>query len=323
LKLRPLSERKHLIGLDHFFHLSDPVPQFDHPDLPEVARRIAAAKKLGAPVILMMGAHLLRAGVSRLVIDLMEKRVLTHIAMNGAGPIHDFEMALIGATTESVADYIQDGQFGLWQETGTLNEWIRNGASAGIGFGEIAGRGIEENQLPHRDISILAAGYRLQIPVTVHVGIGYDIIHEHPSCDGAALGQASYQDFLIFARTVTRLEGGVLLNFGSSVMGPEVFLKALAMARNVAQQTGDRIARFTTAVFDLFPLAGDLTREAARNSPQYYFRPFKTLLVRAVSEGRSFYFQGDHRATFPNLYQLILRETSQDSTESLPGTPGG
>ncbi|HEY2933756.1 MAG TPA: hypothetical protein VGK99_18625 [Acidobacteriota bacterium] len=308
LKLKPLSERRHLIGLDHFLNLSDPVPEFEHPDLPELARRVAQAKQRGSPVILMMGAHLLRAGVSRFIIDLMEKGLLTHIAMNGAGPIHDFEMALIGATTESVADYIRQGQFGLWKETGELNEWVRSGAAEGLGFGEIAGRGIEQRHLPHRDLSILAAGFRLRIPVTVHIGIGYDIIHEHASCDGAAVGRSSYQDFLIFAQTVTRLEGGVLMNFGSSVMGPEIFLKALAMARNAALQGEDHVTHFTTAVFDLFPLAGDLSREASRDTHQYYFRPFKTLLVRAVSEGKSFYFQGDHRATFPNLHRLILRE---------------
>lgn len=306
LKLKPLSERKHLLGLDHFLQLSDPVPQFEHPNLPQLAERILSAHKRGAAVILMMGAHLLRAGVSRQIIDLMQRGILSHVAMNGAGPIHDYEMARIGATTESVAEYIASGQFGLWTETGEINDWIRRGAREKLGFGEIAGRGIEEHRLPHREISILAAGYRLQVPVTVHVGIGYDIIHEHPSFDGAAVGEASYRDFLIFAQSVTRLEGGVLLNFGSSVMAPEVFLKALAMARNVAHQHGERIARFTTAVFDLIPLEGNLREEAPRSDPRYYYRPYKTMLVRAVTEGESLYVQGDHRLTFPNLYRLIL-----------------
>jgi hypothetical protein len=141
------------------------------------------------------------------------------------------------------------------------------------------------------------------VPVTVHVGIGYDILHEHPSCDGAALGAASYRDFLIFARAVEKLEEGVLLSFGSAIMGPEVFLKALAMARNVGS-----VGRFTTAVFDIVPITGDHRRELARSDPGYYFRPHKTILVRTVKDGgESFYFCGAHRATVPALWRLLVR----------------
>jgi len=166
---------------------------------------------------------------------------------------------------------------------------------------------IEEEQLPHRDVSILAAGYRLQVPVTAHVGIGYDIIHEHPNCDGAALGETSYRDFLILAYSVSKMQGGVLLNFGTAVMGPEVFLKALAMARNVAHQEGRRINRFTTAVFDLVDLGLDWHREVPKSDPRYYFRPYKTILVRSVQDGgESFYVRGDHRVTLLNLYRLVV-----------------
>src|SRR5262249_29399165 len=139
-------------------------------------------------------------------------------------------------------------------ETGRMNEVIRAAALKGLGLGEALGREIQEGGFPHKDISVLAAGVRLGIPVTVHVGIGYDILHEHPNCDGAALGKTSYQDFLIFTESVTNLEGGVLLNFGSAVMGPEVYLNALAMARNVAHQEGGVIKHFTTGVFDLIPI---------------------------------------------------------------------
>jgi hypothetical protein len=230
--------------------------------------------------------------------------------MNGAGPIHDFELALIGRSTESVARYIQEGQFGLWSDTGRINEAITAGAQDGLGLGEAVGRMIEEEQFPHRDISVLAAGYRLGVPVTAHVGIGYDIIHEHPNCDGAALGQTSYQDFLIFAQSVTHLQGGVLLNFGTAVMGPEVYLKALAMARNVAYRRGERINEFTTAVFDLVDLGeANIHAEAPKDDPRYYYRPYKTILVRTVQDGgESYYIRGDHRATFPALYREILRE---------------
>ena len=155
--------------------------------------------------------------------------------------------------------------------------------------------------------SRFASAYRLRVPVTVHVGVGYDIIHEHPNCDGAAIGKASYTDFLVFAQTCTRLEGGVMLNFGSAVMGPEVYLKALTMARNVAHQAGKQIARFTTAVFDLIPLEGDYHQQAPKSDPRYYYRPWKTILVRTVSDGgESFYVQGDHRVTFPHVYHAAL-----------------
>jgi hypothetical protein len=257
----------------------------------------------------MMGAHLLRAGVNRHIIDLLERGFLTQVAMNGAGMIHDYELARIGATTESVARYIRSGEFGLWKETGELNDWISEAGRTGAGLGEHIGRRLEQSGFPHRDLSLLAAAYRLGVPATVHVGIGYDILHEHPNCDGAALGAASYRDFLIFARTVEGLEGGVLLSFGSAVMAPEVFLKALAMARNVAHQQGRQIRRFTTAVFDLAPVEQPEGREPNKSEFQYYFRPLKTLLIRTVSDGgESFYFRGDHRATLPALRRALLEE---------------
>ena len=309
LKLRPLSERVHDMALVEVLNLDDDVLPFDDPGLDQVAERVAQAHRAGAQVILMMGAHVIKRGLSRFVIDLMERGIVTHVGMNGAGPIHDFELALIGATTESVARYIQEGQFGLWEETGRINEAIRQGAREGLGLGEAVGRVIEEERFPHCDASILAAGYRLRAPVTAHVGIGYDIIHEHPNCDGAALGEASYRDFLALAYDVSKLQGGVLLNFGTAVMGPEVFLKALAMARNVAHQEGRQINRFTTAVFDLVELGPDHHREASRSDARYYFRPYKTLLVRTIQDGgESFYVHGDHRATLPNLYRQVLEK---------------
>ncbi len=306
LKLKPLAERIHDMDRSEIFELDDKTPPFDHPDLTTVAQRIASAHRRGGQIILMMGAHMLRVGLSRFIIDLMERGIITHIAMNGAGPIHDFELALVGASTESVARYIQAGQFGLWTDTGRINEAILAGARDGIGLGEAVGRMIEQEQFPHRDLSVLAAGYRLGIPITVHVGIGYDIIHEHPNCDGAALGQTSYHDFLIFAHTVSKLQGGVLLNFGTAVMGPEVYLKALAMARNVACRQGQKINKFTTAVFDLLDLGPNIHAEAPKDDPRYYYRPYKTILVRTVQDGgESFYFRGDHRATFPALCRRV------------------
>lgn len=307
LHIKPLGERVHDLDLKHWLQLGDETPAFSHPKLRDVAGRIVQVRRSGAARILMMGAHLLRAGVNRHIIDLLERKLIDHIAMNGAGAIHDYELARIGATTESVARYIRSGEFGLWRETGELNEWISQAAGLSLGLGENVGRRIAESSFPHRDLSVLAAAHRLSVPVTVHVGIGYDILHEHPNCDGAALGESSYRDFLIFARTVERLEGGVLLSFGSAIMAPEVYLKALAMARNVAHQEGRSIRRFTTAVFDVVPIRGDIHSELDKSDPGYYFRPHKTILVRTVADGgESFYFCGEHRATLPALRRAIL-----------------
>jgi hypothetical protein len=309
LRLKPLAERVHDLHLDRWLSLDDPAPAFDHPDLATIAGRLRNARETGAARILMMGAHVLRAGVNRHIIDLLERGWIDLIAMNGAGAIHDYELARIGATTESVDRYIRTGEFGLWRETGELNDWIREAAAQSLGLGENVGRRIQTGDFPHRDLSLFAAAYRCAVPVTVHPGIGYDIIHEHPNCDGAALGVAAYRDFLIFARMVERLEGGVLLNFGSAIMGPEVYLKALAMARNVAHQEGRTIRRFATAVFDLVPIRGDFRKELPKSDPGYYFRPQKTILVRTVADGgESFYFCGDHRATIPALWR-VLRST--------------
>jgi hypothetical protein len=308
LLIKPLSERRHDLDLSHLLPLDAPPTSFSHPAITTLAGRLAEARRSGAARIALMGAHVLRAGVSRHLIDMMRRGLLTHLAMNGAGPIHDWELALIGATTESVADYIRTGEFGLWQETGRMNEAITAGARAGLGLGEAIGRAILDGPFPHKEISVLAQAAQLGVPVTVHVGVGYDIIHEHPNCDGAALGRTSYHDFLIFTETVRRLEGGVLLSLGSAVMGPEVYLKALAMARNVARQDGREIRRFTTGVFDLIALDDDYRRQAPRSDPRYYYRPWKTILVRTVADGgESFYVEGDHRVTVPALYRAGLQ----------------
>lgn len=300
LRVLPLEDRVHDLQLPNWLALDAETPAFNHPELPQLARRVVDAQTR----ILIMGAHVLRAGVNRHIIDLIERGYINHIAVNGACAIHDYELARIGATTESVARYISEGQFGLWRETGELNDWIAQAADQQLGLGENVGRRIEASHYPYKELSVFAAAYRNDVPVTVHAGIGYDILHEHPNFDGAALGWASYRDFLIFARTVERLSNGVVLNFGSAIMGPEVFLKALAMARNVGEVRG-----FATAVFDLVPIQGDHRRELPKTDPGYYFRPHKTMLVRTVAEGGdSYYFCGPHRATFPAFRTAVLQE---------------
>ena len=306
LLIKPLAERHHDLDLSVMQPIDSPPPDFHHPDLDALALAMHRARERGAAIIVSMGAHVIRSGVSPMIIDLMRQGLITHIAMNGAGPIHDFEFALIGATTESVERYIKHGEFGLWRETARINDALAQGHAAGLGAGEAIGRMIIDEAFPHRPYSVLAAGVELRVPVTAHIGIGYDIIHEHPNCDGAALGATSYQDFLIMTQSVCNLEGGVFLNFGSAVMGPEVYLKALSMARNVAEQEGRQICRFTTAAFDLYPIQGDFHEEAPRTDPRYYYRPWKTILVRTVKDGgASYYIQGNHKQTVPALYHAL------------------
>ena len=310
LNIKPLSERKHDLDLSIISQVDKTKGLSISKEIGLVAKRIIESQEKKSAVIWMIGAHVIRSGVQNYLIDLMEKGYISCIATNGAGMIHDFEFALIGATTESVSCYIKEGQFGLWKETAYLNDIINQAyrEDKTIGMGEAVGRYIEDSTLPYKSISILASAYRLQIPVTVHVGIGYDIIHEHPNCDGAATGTLSYNDFLRFASIVCNLEGGVVMNFGSAVMGPEVFLKALNMARNVAHQKGKEIRHFSTLVCDLHSLPDDFSKGPSCDDPGYYFRPWKTILVRTVADGgEGFYIQGRHSDTIPALWQALKK----------------
>jgi len=307
LNIKPLAERVHDVSITHQLPLDAPVPQVPDATIRVLGEEMVAARSHGAAIIFMAGGHVIRAGVARHLVDLMERGLLTHIALNGSGPIHDWELALIGATCESVPRYVRSGEFGLWRETGLMNETIARGYADGLGYGESLGKAILEGNFPNKHLSVLAQAYRLKVPVTVHIGIGYDILHEHPNCDGAALGGASYRDFLCYCQSVANLEKGVMYNFGTAVMGPEVYLKALSMARNVAHQEGRKIANFTTAVFDLLSLEGDPQVEQPKHHPQYYYRPWKTILVRTVADGgRSHYVQCEHRQSIPQLRAAAL-----------------
>ncbi len=311
LIINPLSMRKHDLDISVVKNLSpDKNPSVDK-RIKTVAERIIDAKRNNAAVIIMMGGHVVRAGVQRYIIDLMEKGYISCLSMNGSVMIHDFEFALIGATTENVARYIKKGQFGLWKETGQINDIINEAYKNGLGMGEAIGEAIFKGDYPYKEVSLLAAAYRLKIPSTIHVGIGYDIIHEHPNCSGAATGETSYRDFLRFAKVVEKLKGGVVMNFGSAVMAPEVYLKALSMARNAAAQQGRVIKRFTTLVCDLHELPEDFNKEPDKGSAGYYFRPWKTMLVRTVTDGgESFYIKGRHSDTIPALWAAINEKNS-------------
>jgi hypothetical protein len=314
IQLDSLQHRGHDLRPEQCLPLDAPLAEYAHPEFADLLRAVNAARRQGRPVVLMMGAHPIKLGLSRFLVAMIQQGTVTHLATNGAGMIHDFELALGGGTSENVTRWIRQGQFGLWSETSRLNEIVAEAAARDEGLGEAVGRVIEEERFPCRDLSISAAGWRCGVPVTSHVGIGCDIVHAHANCRGAAWGQASYTDFLIFAAAIEQLEGGVLLNVGSAVTGPEIYLKALSMARNVARQHGRAIRHFTTAVFDLVELP-DNFRDGppGKDHPQYYYRPWKTILVRTVADGgQSYYFQGDHAVTLPALFQ---------GTSHLPGEP--
>ncbi len=310
LHIKSLKERVHDLDMTIVKPL-EMVKKYDE-SIKKVAISILKAKQIKSETIMMMGGHVVRSGVQRYIIDLMEKGYISCLSMNGACMIHDYELALIGATTESVSKYIREGQFGLWKETGQINDVInKTYKDDQIGMGEAIGRAIYNGHFPYKDISLLSTAYRLNIPVTVHIGIGYDIINEHPNFDGAASGALSYIDFLILVKVVSRLEGGVIMNFGSAVMAPEVFLKALSMSRNVVHQSGNVIRDFTTLVCDLHTLPEDFSMEPSKNDAAYFFRPWKTMLVRTVSDGgRSFYFKGKHDDTVPALWSAIISESN-------------
>ncbi len=212
-----------------------------------VVARTAAAHAEGRPVVVMLGGHVIKTGVSPCLVSLLAHGIVTHVAMNGAAAIHDVEIARSGRTSEDVEANLHQGTFGMVDETGDfMNAAMVEGARRGDGLGECWGRAVEEEHAPHRDVSLLAAAWRAGVPATVHVAIGTDTIHHHPRCDGAALGETTLRDFRIFAATLAEARGAVVLNLGSAVIMPEVFLKALSVARNLGADLSD----LTTVNFD-------------------------------------------------------------------------
>jgi len=311
IELGSLDDRGHDLRAEDCLPLAPPREPYVHDEFGQLVARIRNARANGRPVIVMMGAHPIKLGLSRYLVDLIRRGIITHLGANGAGIVHDFELASFGGTSESVARWIHEGRFGLWRETGRLNDLIAEAARRDEGLGEGVGRAIVEGRAPHAELSLAAAGWRAGVPVTAHVAIGCDIVHAHANCDAEALGRTTYTDFLILARSVSGLEGGGFINLGTSTIGPEVFLKALSMARNVARQRGQSIARFTTAVFDLVELPDDWRDgPPGKTHAQYYYRPWKTLLCRTVAGGgASYYFRGDHCRTIPSLWHALADAT--------------
>ena len=270
----------------------------------ELIDRIVTARKNDRPVIWSMGAHVVKNHLSRYIIELMKMGVITHIAANGATSIHDFELAYLGGTSEDVPTAIEDGSFGMWEETGAwMNEALQYGAKNGMGYGEALGYYIDihPEKFPNREDCILWNAYKLDIPATYAIALGTDIIHQHPTCDMAAIGACCGVDFKRMAYSVAQLDGGVFLNFGSSVIGPEVFLKTLSIARNLGYPT----FAITTANFDLVNL-GNYRCKIGYEDPNYYYRPRKNIVNRPTCRGGwGWHFVGDHLVTIPTLYDRV------------------
>lgn len=258
-------------------------------DLKAVVKDIVAAYEKQKPVVFMMGAHVIKCGLSPLVIDLIKRGVIKCVALNGAGMIHDFEIALIGQTSEDVAMNIEKGKFGMAKETNIfLNDAIKKGAAKNKGIGYSIGEMIDKKDLPNKELSILYWCYKKNIPATVHVAIGTDIIHQTAYCDGASTGKGSLIDFKKLVEVITKIgDGGVVLNIGSDVILPEVFLKAVTVARNL----GFKVKNFTTA---------NLDKESK-------YRPLVNVVKRPVlSGGRGFSITGHHEIMVPLLAQAVI-----------------
>ena len=257
-------------------------------DLKAIARAVVAAKSKGKPVVAMLGGHVIKTGCSPILSDLAENGFITHFASNGSAAVHDTELAQCGHTSEDVAAHLEDGSFGMAADTaGLINEAARRAVSTGEGFGEAVGALLVAQEAPHMKRALLARCYHLNIPYTLHVALGTDIVHQHPTASGAAIGEASLRDFRILAATVCRLgQGGVVLNLGSAVIMPEVFLKALAVARNTTQA----VKGFTTANFDMIQ----------------HYRPTVNIVQRPVlNSGRGYAITGHHEIMIPLLAATI------------------
>ena len=257
-------------------------------DFRAVVAAVLQARRGGRPIIWGFGAHVVKTGLSPLLVDLMRRGFVSALATNGAGLIHDFELALAGATSEDVDGTLGTGAFGMATETGAeLNRAITDGVAVGLGLGQSAGRHLAERRPPHVEHSVFATAAALDIPVTVHVALGTDIIHMHPAASGAAIGEGSLRDFRFFASSVAQLEGGVFLNCGSAVILPEVFLKAVALARNA----GRSLDGLTTVNLDFVR----------------HYRPQANVVVRPTAGvGRGYSLVGHHELLIPLLAAALV-----------------
>jgi hypothetical protein len=301
IRTYPIKERPNKVHLDElarvwqrggsFAQFIDSLPKIlVGNDFRAVVEATVTAVRNHRPVVIMMGAHPIKCGLNPVLIDLMHRNVVSALAFNGAGAIHDFELALIGETSEDVQRGLDDGSFGMIDETGKLmNAAFADGVQQGIGAGCALGEAIVKGQFRQKELSILHQGVVSNVPVTVHIAIGTDIIHQHPSTDGSVLGEATYLDFQKFASVVAKLEGGVVLNIGSAVVMPEVFLKALTIARNL----GITVDNFTTVNFDMIR----------------HYRPSENVVKRPTHKGgRGFYIVGHHELLVPLWAAAVIEQ---------------
>lgn len=299
IKTFPIADRKNLVTTKMFTDLdrykksgevADLFPALlKADDIKAVAHAIIAAKEKNKPVVLGIGAHVIKCGLAPILIDMMDRGIVDAIAMNGAGGVHDMEIAFNGETSENVATEIKEGRFGMVEETAAhFNKAIARYGADGAGLGEILGRHIIEEKMPNQKVSLLAQGYERAIPVTCHVAIGTDIVHLHPDVDGAATGEATLNDFKLFTGVVSKLgQGGVYLNIGSAVLLPEVFIKALSAARNLGADVSD----FVTVNMDMLQ----------------HYRPNVNVVNRPIQgSGAGYNLTGHHEIMIPLLYHLIV-----------------
>ncbi len=293
------ADRQNKVSIDQFAEtpdwesiVSDPLATLPDVlaarDLTSVADAVASAHREGRAVVFMLGGHVVKTGCSPLLIDLLRRQVVTHLAMNGATAIHDYEIARFGQTSEDVAENLRDATFGMVDETGAeMNEAFRQAQTRGCGAGEALARALIARGAANAGQSLLVAAFEADVPVTVHVAIGAEIIHQHPSCQGAALGEASYTDFKVLVESLKGLgDGGVVVNVGSAVILPEVFLKALTLARNL----GAAVNNFTAVNIDMIR----------------HYRPEVNVIGRPVQTGgRGIHITGHHEIMLPLLYSAI------------------
>lgn len=302
------ADRVNLVRIDN---LRTPGAQDDHlfesPEFTVLLEKLRKAKEGGKTITCFYGAHVIKCGLSRYLIKLMEEGYITHLASNGAGSIHDFELAYLGGTSEHVPTAIEDGSFGMWEETGRwMNEAIIAGAKKGLGYGQSLYDYVNNNKskFPNIDDCVFYRGWEMGVPVTYHVTIGTDIIDQHPAADFGAKGYTSGIDFGFFCQSIADLDEGVHMNIGSAVSGAEVFLKALSIARN----QGNPTQHITTANFDIIPL-GDYKSDISKDVYDYYYRPRKNIMNRPVSQGGTgLYIYGHHEDTVPSLYAGLCQD---------------
>jgi hypothetical protein len=288
VKRYSIKERKSFVTIKDFGERKiNAIPKtISESDFKEVVKAIKLAKQNKKQIIWGIGAHVIKCGLSKYIIELMKNGFITCIATNGAAAIHDSEIALFGKTSEDVASSLKDGSFGFCEETGRfVNESVNSGIKKGYGYGTSIGHALIDKKAKYIEYSIFANAMKFKIPITVHVAIGTDITHMHPECDGAAIGKASYNDFLTFTEAVAKLEGGVYLNIGSAVILPEVFLKAVSLARNL----GNKLDNFTAVSLDFLK----------------QYRVEQNVVKRPGSRGYS--ISGHHETTIPMLANVLLK----------------